>query len=166
METPDTRRQAGALIHTARRKAKLSQRALAKRAAISETWLRSLTTGLRGQDPQRAADETWIALAEAVHLDPRVVFAELGRPWPDDEEGEDATSPQDKRPDVERTTHQGRLLEIVADLEADTDDLPAGVAEEIIRRSVEAMAAQARMVAELERRRWERQRGDDPKFMY
>src|SRR5690554_2074453 len=77
METPESRRRTGRLIHEARKNHQLSQRGLAREAGISETWLRALTVGLRGEDPQRAADDTWIALAEAVHIPPRTVFTEL-----------------------------------------------------------------------------------------
>jgi len=153
METPESRRQAGALVHAARKTTGLSQRALAKEVEISETWLRALTVGLRGEEPQRASDSTWIALAEKVGLDPKEVFEALGRDLPDLPEPPERFA-------VERTTHEGRALEIVHDLEVDTDDLPDDVADEIIRKSVEHMAAQARIMVEAERRRWERQRDE------
>ena len=155
METPESRRQAGGLIHDARKKAKLSQRALAKAAGISETWLRALTVGLRGEDPQRAADTTWLALAKGVGLNPTGVFGALGRPLP--EEDGPATADPDGRFAIERTTYKGALLDIVTDLEADTEDLPDEAADEIIRRSIDRMRAQLPMVTEMERRRWERE---------
>ena len=78
------------------------------------------------------------------------------RPVEDTEEAEPEVT-TDERFALERTTHRGRVLEIVTDLEADTEDLPDEVAEELVRRSVEHMAAQARLMMETERRRWERQ---------
>lgn len=70
----------------------------------------------------------------------------------------DEAEPEEAHPAVERTTHEGAVLEIVRSLEADTDDLPDDVAEEIIRRSVEHMRAQAVIIVEAERGRWARQR--------
>src|SRR5699024_8474500 len=59
-------------------------------------------------------------------------------------------------PRVRRTPRQRRILEIGADVEAEVDDLPDDVAEEMIRRSVEHMANQAMLLMDVERRRWER----------
>lgn len=85
METPESRRKAGTIVETARTRSRISQRALAKRAGISETWYRSIVKGLAGKQPERAGDETWMRLAVMSGADPSEVFGALGRDLPADD---------------------------------------------------------------------------------
>lgn len=130
METPDSRRRAGAIVTSARKRSRLTQRELARRADISETWLRAMTKGLRDEDPQRASDEVWVALAHESGADVREVFRALGRPlptWlsesrpavPENLQGDDRYAVTARWID----TPFGRVLEEIAeDLESDTED--------------------------------------------
>lgn len=152
METPDTRRAAGALIHRARKAADISQRALAREAGISETWLRAMTTGLRGEEPQRAADEVWAKLAYVVGLDPAEVFTELQR-----EPTAVQPDPGDRYETDRVAWLGGRVARIARDLAVETEDLPPTVAAEIIQRALDAAAEQARLRLDAERHRWERE---------
>ncbi|MFL1444018.1 hypothetical protein [Nocardiopsis protaetiae] len=154
METPETRRAAGALIQRARREAGISQRALAREAGISETWFRAMTVGLRGEDPQRANDDVWAKLAFVVGLPPERVFAELGR-----EVGEDDPMPDPgDRYETERVAWLGgRVARIARDLAEQTRDLPPEAAAEIVRRALDGAAEQALLRVDAERHRWERE---------
>lgn len=169
-ETADTRRAAGALIHKARARAKLSQRELAKRAGISETWLRGMTIGLGGDDPQRANDDIWLRLAAAAGVGRTRLFATLGRPLPidgaelDDAQDDDA----EEELDAAITEHMletpvGRAVyEIVRDMARNTAAMPeeeraeveAGLAERFRQDYTVWFDAKLR---EMERRR---ERGD------
>ncbi|WP_017599227.1 hypothetical protein [Nocardiopsis lucentensis] len=53
----------------------------------------------------------------------------------------------------------GRAQKIVRDLMADTEGIPDDVAEAMIQRAMDNAEAQARLMLDSERRRWERQRG-------
>ncbi|WDZ91175.1 helix-turn-helix transcriptional regulator [Nocardiopsis sp. HUAS JQ3] len=169
-ETAATRRAAGALIHQARKQAKLSQRELAKRAGISETWLRGMTIGLGGDDPQRANNDIWLRLASAVRVGPTKLFATLGRPLPSTEELADVDDLDDDTEedlDPAITQHMletpvGRAVyEIVRDMARDTSamseeeraEVEEGLAERV--RSDYTVWFDAKL-REMERRR----RGD------
>ncbi|GAB3693404.1 helix-turn-helix domain-containing protein [Nocardiopsis oceani] len=158
METPESRRAAGDLIHTARRKAKISQRELARVVDISETWLRAMTAGLRGEEPQRARDEVWSRLAEAVGADKERVFSTLGReaPTPDEDEEDHPPEPSGRFAQETITWH-GRLVEVVRDLEADTEGIPDEESKKMIERALAQAEAQAKLYLDMERRRWERE---------
>lgn len=158
METPESRRAAGDLVHAARRTAKISQRELARRAEISETWLRAMTTGLRGEEPQRASDEVWSRLAEETGADKEQVFSALGRenPEPDDEAPQPDADPYTGRFAQESVTWRGRLVEVVRDLEADTEGIPDEESKHMIERALAQAEAQAKLYIDMERRRWER----------
>lgn len=131
-------------------------------STLSKRVIVDIETGARNN----YATETLTTLERLYHLKHGTLATALtGGPLVADDDtvlyptpAEDTPSP----PGVRRTTHQGRILEIVADLEAEVDDLPDDVAEEMIRRSVEHMAAQALLLMDVERRRWERGRYDVP----
>lgn len=72
-------------------------------------------------------------------------------------------TPDDGSEDRYRTedrTHRltGRVWQIVRDLEADTEGIPDEVAEEMLQRAMDNAEAQARIMLDAERNRWERQR--------
>ncbi|MBB4935695.1 transcriptional regulator with XRE-family HTH domain, partial [Lipingzhangella halophila] len=100
METPHSRRTAGAALEMARRKSKISQRELARRAEISETWYRALTKGLRHEDPQPASDEVWVRLAQAAGASVPEIFATLGRDAPEDRDADGQSDQSDDAPGV------------------------------------------------------------------
>lgn len=160
METSESRRRAGALIADARQRSGLSQRELARRAGISETWLRAMTAGLRGEDPQRAADDTWVSLAKAAGADIAEVFTALERDVP--AVGVDPLPEIGTRYIVEERTIQGAVGETVAyivrDVEADTGDMSEEEAEATLQAVLDRIRSQAEVALEEERRRVERRR--------
>lgn len=163
METAESRRRAGRIIASARKRTKTSQRELARRAGISETWLRAITSGLRGDAPQRASDETWLRLAQESGAEAPELFAALGRPMPDwvqERQPAEDESPRYQVEERRRGPLGERVWQIVRDLEADTEGIPDDVAEQMIQRAMDNAEAQARIMLDAERRRWERQQRD------
>lgn len=157
METPETRRAAGALIEDARTALRISKRELARRARISETWYRALTTGLRGTDPQPASDEVWLTLAKLVGVGPRRLFATLGRTLPPGAERETAPPPSETRRHVLETGEEIIQL-ILEDVEAESDGLTEDEARRMTERALENARNQVAIHLKIERERIERER--------
>ncbi|MEE2041250.1 helix-turn-helix transcriptional regulator [Nocardiopsis sp. CT-R113] len=163
-ETAESRRAAGQLIHQARKRDRLSQRELAKRAGISETWLRGLTVGLRGEEPQRATDSIWVALAHATRVDVGELFATLGRAAPAGTSGGDTpTPPGDAEGSTEHVlgTRVGRVVyEIVEDIAGD-DDLSAEERAELETALAERIRSDYTLFYAAKREEMQRRRGRD-----
>lgn len=123
-----------------------------------------MTVGLRGEEPQRAKDEVWSRLAEETGADKNRVFSALGREAPQATEGDEAQptegDPHTGRFVQESVTWRGRLVEVIRDLEADTEGIPDEESRAMIERALAQAEAQAKLYIDMERRRWER---DHPK---
>lgn len=83
-ESEASRRRAGEMVEEARKKRfpRLSKRAVARAADISEVWYRAITTGLPGEGVRTASSEVWVEIARAVGIDPAALFDTLGRELP------------------------------------------------------------------------------------
>ena len=156
-------RRVGAYLAARREELGYRKRAPWARAVERPGFRSRVITDLELGERDNYSDDT-LAIAEDVYqLTPgsirRAVTAGVD---PQPVEEAERTEPEEGAPEgerfaLERTTYKGRVLEIVTDLEADTDDLPDEAAMEIIHRSIDRMRAQLPMVTEMERRRWERE---------
>lgn len=145
------------MIENARKTMKISKRELARRAQISETWYRALTTGLRGTEPQPASDEVWLRLADLTAVPARQLFATLGRTLPHDAEQETAPPPSETRRHVLETGEEIIQL-ILEDVEAESDGLTEEEAQRMTERALENARNQVAIHLKIERERIERER--------
>ena len=156
----ETWKRIGAYLTQRRVKLGYRKRAPWARAVGRPGFRARVITDLELGERGNYSDDTLETAEEVYQLQPGSIrqAVEAGgdpRPLEEEEDGDDDRFP------IEHTTYQGQALEIIDDLQADTDDLPDEVADQIIRLSVEHMRAQARLMAEAERRRWEREQGRD-----
>lgn len=154
----------GERIRTARQRARLTQEQLARKVGVGRRTIDNWENGRTEPKNLVALEEVLGALIaehvaglEAEKGEAKEAAQEAGA---DAQEGHgyELTLPARFRTEERQSKVAGWVVRIITDLDADTEGIPDEEADAMIERAMANAEAQARLMLDAERRRWERRR--------